>query len=402
MTQEVQNWNELKIQALAKLKESGELSGKNGVMLPLIKDLLETALQAELSEHLQENKSNRRNGRSKKQLKTDYGHLDLETSRDRTGEFEPQLVKKRQTTLGSALNKKILALWAKGISYSDIRSHIEEMYGMELSEGSLTAITDSIIPQVKEWQNRPLESVYPIIWLDAIVFKVKEDGRIVNKAVYCILGVNQQGTKELLGMYIGHSESSSFWLTILTELQNRGVKDILIACIDNLQGFKEAIRSIYPQTEIQQCVVHQIRNSLKYISSKDSKEFMQDLKLVYQADTHDMASFHLDNLSDKWSNKYPLVIKSWRSNWEELSVYFKYPQSIRRVIYTTNTIESFNSQLRKITKTKRVFSSEMSLLKILYLIQEDVTKKWVMPMHNWNQTLSQFSIIFEGRLELDL
>ena len=402
MTQAMNNWNELKDQAIAKLKESGELSGKNGAMLPLIKDLLETALQVELSEHLKEDNANRRNGRSKKQLKTDYGYLDLETSRDRIGSFEPQLVKKRQTTLGSALNKKILGLWAKGMSYADIRSHIEEMYGMEVSEGALTAITDSIIPQVKEWQNRPLEAIYPIIWLDAIVFKVKEEGRIVNKAVYCILGVNQQGIKELLGMYIGHSESATFWLNVLTELQNRGLEDILIACIDNLQGFKEAIRSIYPQTEIQQCVVHQIRNSLKYVASKDSKEFMQDLKLVYQADTQDMAEFQLDSLSDKWAKKYPLVIKSWRSNWVELSAYFKYPKDIRRVIYTTNTIESFNSQLRKITKTKRVFSSEMALLKILYLIQEDVTKKWVMPMHDWKQTLSQFSIIFEGRLKLDL
>jgi putative transposase len=276
------------------------------------------------------------------------------------------------------------------------------MYGMEISEATLSSITDSIIPKVKEWQNRPLEGVYPIVWLDAIHFKVKEEGRVVSKAVYCILAVNQQGNKDLLGMYLGDSESSTFWLNVLTELQNRGVQDILIACIDNLAGFKEAISVAYPRTEIQQCVIHQIRNSLKYISYKDSKEFLADLKLIYQADTKDMAESQLVNLSEKWERKYPLVIKSWTKNWEELSAYYKYPQAVRKVIYTTNAIESFHSQLRKITKTKRVFTSDMALLKLLYLVQREVTKKWTMPIHNWNQALSHFSIIFENRLKLDL
>lgn len=396
------NWQAIKEAAITRLKESGELSGKNGAMVPLIKEILEAAIEGELSEHIKENKPNRRNGKTSKQLKSDHGLINLETSRDRESSFEPQLVKKRQTILGNVLQDKILSLWALGMSYTDIRGHIEEMYGMELSEATLSSITDSIIPKVKEWQNSPLEGVYPIVWLDAIHFKVKEEGRVVWKAVYCILAVNQEGNKDLLGMYLGDSESSTFWLNVLTELQNRGVQDILIACIDNLTGFKEAIGVAYPRTEIQQCVIHQIRNSLKYISYKDSKEFLADLKLVYQADTKDMAESQLVNLSEKWERKYPLVIKSWTKNWEELSAYYKYPQAIRKVIYTTNAIESFHSQLRKITKTKRVFTSDMALLKLLYLVQREVTKKWTMPIQSWNQALSHFSIIFENRLKLDL
>lgn len=405
MTQTIErtnNWEELKQAAIVRLRESGELSGKNGAIVPLIKEILEAAIEAELSEHLRENKPNRRNGKTSKQLKSDHGLISLETSRDREGSFEPQLIKKRQTTLGSALNDKVVGLWAKGMSYTDIREHIEEMYGMEVSEATLSNITDSIVPKVKEWQNRTLEAVYPIVWLDAIHFKVKEEGRVISKAVYCVLAVNQQGNKDLLGMWLGNSESSSFWLNVLTELANRGVEDILIACIDNLTGFKEAISSAFPRTEIQQCVIHQLRNSLKYISYKDKKEFLADLKLIYQSDTKDMAESGLLNLADKWEGKYPLVIKSWTKNWDELSAYYKYPKAIRKVIYTTNMIESFHSQLRKITKTKRVFTSDMALLKLLYLVQKEVTKKWTMPIHDWNQALSHFSIIFENRVKLEL
>jgi len=402
MTQKKTDWNQLKEEAINRLRSSGELSGPEGALRPLIKDLLETALEAELREHLTHDDTNRKNGKTRKQIKSDYGSIDLETSRDRNSSFEPQLVKKRERTLGSSLNNKIIALWAKGMSYSDIRGHIDEMYGMELSEATLTGITDSIVPKVKEWQNRPLESVYPVVWLDAIHFKVKEDGRIVNKAVYGILGVNQQGIKELLGMYLGASESASFWLNVLTELQNRGVEDILITCIDNLTGFKGAINSVFPKTEIQQCIVHQVRNSMRYIPEKDSKEFLKDLKSVYKADTKDMAENHLLSLSEKWEKKYPVVLKSWNNNWEELSAYFKYPKPIRKIIYTTNAIESFHSQVRKITKTKRVFSSDMALMKLLYLVQNNITKKWSMPMQNWKSALSQFSIIFEGRLKTDL
>lgn len=403
MTQTNTDWNELKKEAISRLRSSKELSGKDGALVPLIKDLLETALEAELTEHLKEEKTdNRRNGKTSKTLKSDYGPIELQTSRDRQATFEPQLVKKRQTTLGSALNNKILALWSKGMSYSDISAHVEELYGLEVSESTITGITDALIPKVKEWQNRPLEAVYPIVWLDAIHFKVREEGRVISKAVYCILGLSQQGKKELLGMYLGQNESASFWLNVLSELKNRGVEDILIACIDNLQGFKEAISSIYPQTELQQCIVHQLRNSMRYVSYKDRKGLMKDVKAVYQANTAEMAEEELSVVASKWESKYPLVFKSWRKNWLELSAYFKYPPAIRKIIYTTNTIESFHAQLRKITKSKRVFSTDMSLMKLLYLVQEEITKKGVMPLSHWPETLSQFSIIFNDRLKLEL
>ena len=402
MTHKSKDWDTLKSEAVSRLRSSGELSGSNGAIQPLIKEIIEAALEAELQEHLSQDSSNRRNGKSTKTVKSDYGSIELESSRDRHSNFEPKIVKKRQRTLGNALDKKILALWSKGMSYSDIRSHMDELYGMELSEATLSTITDSVIPKVREWQNRPLEAVYPVVWLDAIHFKVKEEGRIVSKAVYGILGVNQEGVKELLGMYLGVNESASFWLTVLTELQNRGVEDILIACIDNLSGFKEAITSVFPETEIQQCIVHQVRNSMRYIPEKDKKEFLSDLKSVYKADTLDLAEHNLLTISDKWEKKYPIVFKSWNNNWTELSAFFKYPKPIRTIIYTTNPIESFHSQLRKITKTKRVFTSDMALMKLLFLVQDNVTKKWSMPMHNWKSAFSHFSIIFEKRLKLNL
>lgn len=396
------SWESIKSAAISRLRSSGELSGSQGALQPLIKEIIETALEAELEDHIACDTGNRKNGKVRKQVKSDYGAINIETSRDRNGSFEPKLIKKRQRTLGNALDQKILALWGKGMSYSDIKSHIEEMYGMELSEATLSTITDSIVPKLKEWQNRPLDSVYPVVWLDAIHFKVKEDGRIVNKAVYGILGVNKEGIKELLGMYIGGNESASFWLQVLTELNNRGVEDILIACIDNLTGFKDAIASVFPLTEIQQCIVHQVRNSMKFIPEKDRKEFLSDLKSIYKSDTEDLANHHLDTFCEKWESKYPPVIKSWRGNWEELSAFFKYHKSIRKIIYTTNPIESFHSQIRKVTKTKRVFFSDMALMKLLYLVQKDVTKKWSMPMHNWKHALMQFSIIFGDRLKLNI
>ncbi|MEL6413009.1 MAG: IS256 family transposase, partial [Bacteroidota bacterium] len=304
MTQATTDWNSLKEEAIKRLRTSKELSGKDGALIPLIKDLLETALEAELTEHLKEEQAaNRRNGKTTKTVKSDYGPVVIQTSRDRQATFEPQLVIKRQTTLGSALINNIMALWCNGMSYSDISAHVEELYGLEVSESTLTGITDALIPKVKAWQNRPLDGVYPIVWLDAIHFKVREEGRVISKAVYCVLGLNQQGKKELLGMYVGQNESASFWLNVLTELKNRGVEDILIACIDNLKGFKEAISSIYPQTELQQCIVHQLRNSMRYVSYKDRKALMKDLKTVYQANTADMAEVALEVVASKWESK---------------------------------------------------------------------------------------------------
>ncbi len=279
---------------------------------------------------------------------------------------------------------------------------LAEMYGIEVSSATISRVTDKIVPLLQEWRSQPLEAVYPFVWLDAIHYKVRHEGRVVNKAVYCILGVNQEGYKDLLGLYIGQNEGAKHWLQILTDLQNRGVEDIFIACIDNLSGFADAIESILPKTEVQLCIVHQVRNSRKYIAWKEVKVFIRDLKQVYQASTKELAERNLDKLETTWRSKYPVVIASWRKNWDRLSNYFQYAPQIRKVIYTTNIIEGFHRQLRKVTKTKGAFSSNDALMKLLYLVQEDLTSKWNRPVHNWNQTLSQLSIIFEDRLRLDL
>ncbi len=288
------------------------------------------------------------------------------------------------------------------MSYNDIAAHLKEIYGLEISNATLSAVTDKIIHAVKEWQARPLENVYPIVWLDAIHYKIKENGKVCSKAVYTILGVNIEGHKEILGLYISENEGANFWLQVLTDISNRGVKDILIACVDGLKGFPEAIETIFPDTEVQLCVVHQIRNSLRYVGSKNQKEFMTDLKRVYRAVNKELAESELDILENKWNDKYPIVIKSWRNNWERLSQYFKYPGEIRRIIYTTNTIEAVHRQFRKLTKTKGAFPNQDSLLKLLYLGIQNASKKWTMPIQNWSLTISQLAIFFEGRLDKEL
>jgi len=323
----------------------------------------------------------------------------LDTPRDREGSFEPQLVKKHQTKLTPEIDQKILGLYALGTSYRDIRFHIQELYGIEVSEATITAVTDQLIPELKEWQSRSLDAVYPFIWLDAIHYKIKDNGRYVSKAVYTMLGLNVEGKKELLGLYLSESEGANYWLSVLTDLHNRGVKDILIASIDGLTGFPEAIATIYPDTEVQLCVIHQIRNSLNYVASKNQKEFMRDLKPVYQAQTKQAAEAALEALEAKWGKQYPLVINSWQRKWENLSVYFKYPEYIRKVIYTTNAIEAVHRQFRKLTKTKGGFPNENSLLKLLYAGILNASKKWTMPVQNWNLALSQLAIHFEGRLD---
>ncbi len=330
------------------------------------------------------------------------GSFELKTPRDRDGTFSPQLVKKHQTTISTEIEDKIISLYGLGMSYKDIAAHLQEMYGLEVSTGTLSAVTDKIIQTVKEWQARPLESIYPIVWLDAIHYKIRENGKVTNKAVYTILGVNLEGRKEVLGLYISENEGANFWLQVLTDLSNRGVSDILIACVDGLKGFPEAIESIFPQAEVQLCVVHQIRNSLKYVGSKNQKEFMADLKRVYKAATRDLAESELDFLEKKWADKYPIVIKSWRNNWERISQYFKYPEDIRRIIYTTNTIEAVHRQFRKLTKTKGAFPNKDSLLKLLYMGIQNAAKKWTMPIQNWSLTISQLAIFFEGRLDKEL
>ena len=386
--------------AIEALREGKDLSGQDGVLTPLIKQLTEAAMQGELEEHLaSEDRANRKNGSTPKTMKSAAGEFELNTPRDRAGSFEPQIVKKHQTHLTDELERKIIGLFGLGNSYQDIRSHIAEMYGMSLSNGTINAVTDKLIPELQAWRERDLEAIYPIVWLDAIHYKIRENGRYANKAVYTILGLNIEGKKELLGLYLSDQEGAHHWLSVLTDLHNRGVKDILIACVDGLKGFPEAIESIYPQTEIQHCVIHQIRNSLKYVASKNQKAFMADLKCVYKAATLNAAEIALDELETKWGDKYPMVIKSWRSKWPTLSTYFKYPEYVRKVIYTTNAVEAVHRQFRKLTKTKGGFANENSLLKLLYAGIMRVTDRWTHPVQNWNLTLSQMAIHFGDRLE---
>lgn len=370
-------------EAIKALREGKELTGKDGVLMPLIKQLTEAALAAELDQHLSEDVGqNRRNGKTSKNIKTGSGAFELDTPRDRAGSFEPQLIKKNQTKLTDEIDRKILSMFARGMSYRDIRGHVEDMYGIDVSEATISGVTDSLIPKLQEWQQRPLDKLYPFVWLDAIHYKVREDGRYVSKAIYTILGVNVDGKKDLLGLYLSESEGANYWLSVLTDLQNRGVEDILIGCVDGLTGFPEAIASIFPKTEVQLCVIHQIRNSLKYVASKHQKEFMRDLKPVYRAVSKQAAEVELDKLEQKWGDQYPVVLRSWRNKWENLSAYFKYTAEIRKIIYTTNAVEAVHRQFRKLTKTKGAFPNENSLLKLLYAGILNAQKKWTMPVHD--------------------
>ncbi|MDX9960822.1 MAG: IS256 family transposase [Aliarcobacter sp.] len=389
--------------ALEQIKAGAKIDGKDGVLAPLIKQLTEAALQAELESHLtSEINKNRKNGKSSKTMKSSVGEFELDVPRDRNGSYEPQIVKKHQTHISDHIEQKVLSLYALGNSYSQISEHIQEMYGIEFSKATISSVTDKVIPLLKEWQQRPLETIYPFVWLDAIHYKIKDGGKYVSKAVYTILGVGMDGKKDILGLYLSESEGANFWLQVLTDLNNRGVQDILIASVDGLKGFPEAIKAIFPHTEVQLCIVHQIRNSIRYVASKNQKEFMKDLKLIYQAISKEAAEMELDKLESKWGKKYPIVIKSWRNKWEYLSEYFKYPEEIRRIIYTTNIIESVHRQFRKLTKTKGAFPNENSLLKLLYMGIQNASKKWTMPIWNWSLTISQLAILFEGRLDESL
>ena len=387
------------------LRTGKSLFSKGGAFAPLLEELINSMLEGELEGHLDEDerqKGNRKNGKGSKLLKTSAGSIEINTPRDRLGSFEPDIVKKRETIMAASLEDKIIGLYGLGMSLRDISSHIKETYDTDISAATLSTITDKVIPLVKEWQQRPLESLYCIVWLDAMYYKVKEEGRTQTRCVYNILGINKDGRKDVLGMYVSQSEGANFWLSVITDLKQRGVEDILIACIDNLKGFDEAIWTIYPQTEVQTCVVHQIRNSIKYVASKDQKAFMTDLKPVYRADNESQALSELENLKEKWGKKYPMVISSWENNWPKLSTYFKYPAGIRKLIYTTNTIEGYHRQIRKVTKTKGVFTSDMALLKLIYLATERIQQKWTMPLNNWGITASQLKIIFADRMKTDL
>ena len=369
----------------------------------LLGDTMEQMLKAELDEHLDYEYGekplslNTRNGSSKKTVKSSYGNIDLNIPRDREGSFEPQALKKYQKDI-SNIENQIISMYAKGMTTRDISTHIKEIYGFGISESMVSKITNKILPTIEEWQNRPLEKVYPFVFLDAIHYHVRENNIVVKKAVYIALGYTTEGYKETLGMWVGENESSKYWLLVLNQLKERGLEDILIVSTDNLSGFSQAIESVYPKTEIQKCVIHQIRNSTKFVSYRDIKELMKDLKTVYKASTEELALSNLDIFEEKWGKKYPMCVNSWRNNWAELATYFKYPEGIRKLIYTTNSIENFNRQLRKVTKNKTIFPNDYALQKSLYLAMVDASSKWTSRIRGWDQILSQLSIFFEGRI----
>ena len=368
------------------------------VLKELLGDTMEELLKAELDQHLDYEYGekplslNTRNGSSKKTVKSSYGNIDLNIPRDREGSFEPQALKKYEKDI-SNIENQIISMYAKGMTTRDISSHIKDIYGFGISE----TMVSKILPTIEEWQNRPLEKVYPMVFLDAIHYHVRENNVVVKKAVYIALGYNLEGFKEILGMWVGENESSKYWLLVLNQLKERGLDDILIISTDNLPGFTQAIEAVYPKAEIQKCIIHQIRNSTKYVSYKDIKELMKDLKAVYKAPTEDLALTNLEIFEEKWDKKYPMCVSSWKNNWAELSTYFRYPEGIRKLIYTTNAMENFNRQLRKVTKNKAIFPNDYALQKSLYLAMVDASSKWTYRIRGWDQILSQLSIFFEGR-----
>ena len=397
-------------EALKSATHMGDLFKDGGALQLILKKTMESMLQEEMSEHLgykprdskSKSTSNSRNGTYKKKVKTSAGKLEVDIPRDREGSFEPKAIPKYQNTC-SDLESKVISMYAKGMTTRDIEEHLKEVYfGLEISPTAISNITAKVLDHAKEWQSRPLSEIYPIVFFDAIHYKVRKDGKITSKAAYVCLGINQEGIKEVLGIYIGENESSSYWLSVLTDLQNRGVEDILLASVDGLKGFPDAIKTIFPKTEVQVCIVHQIRNSLKYVGSKHQKEFMSNLKLVYRAVSEEAALSALNDLKTKWNEKYPVVINSWVNNWDRLSTYFKYSEPIRRIIYTTNIIEGLHRQMRKVTKNRSMFPSDDALFKILYLVTQDVSKKWKTPKWRWGEVISQLSIHFEGRMKIDL
>ena len=406
MTQKIDN---TKINAAVDLLIENDVDfsnalGESGLIKQLSKRILEKALQIEMDNHLGYSRydrsefQNSRNGAFQKTLITNNGTIELDVPRDRNGNFEPAIVKKKQSR-AAGLDQKIVSLYAKGMSLSDIQMQLQELYDANISESLISKITDGVADEVKAWQNRALESIYPIVFFDCLVVKVRHEKRIINKAVYVALGIDLSGRKDILGLWISKNEGAKFWLGNLTEMKNRGMTDMLIACTDNLTGMSDAISAVYPKCEHQLCIVHQIRNSLKFVSYKDRKELVADLKPIYQAATEDESQEALDAFDTKWSKQYPQIAKSWYSNWENLIIFLQYPKAIRRIIYTTNAIESLNSQLRKVTKNKRVFPSDESVFKTLYLTINYITAKWTMPIRDWNEAMAHFLIKFDDRIQ---
>ncbi|QRN84670.1 IS256 family transposase [Clostridia bacterium] len=395
-------------QLIRELMKEGELKDVKDIQSLLkaqFKDIMQEMLEAELDHELGYSKydyknkdtTNSRNGIRSKKVRSDYGEMEIDIPRDRNGDFEPVIIKKNQRDV-SSIDDQVISMYAKGMTVRDIQDHLHNLYGIDVSPTMISQITEKILPVIKEWQQRPLQEVYAHLIMDAIHYKVRQDGKIVNKAVYIILGIDLDGKKDVVGMWVGENETSKFWLKVLTDLQHRGVKDVLIVSIDGLNGFKEAIQAVYPDTRIQRCIVHMIRNSTKYLSWKDRKAFVNDLKPIYKAINEDSALNALQDLEDKWGEKYYIAVKPWKDNWDEVATMFEYPAEIRRMIYTTNAIESFNRQLRKVTKSKSVFPTDDALLKMLYLAMIDITKKWTMRTRDWGKIINQLAIHFEGRI----
>lgn len=386
-------------------REPEDLIGENGLLKELTKRLLERVMSAEMTEHVGyekhesagRNSGNSRNGRTQKTLKGTFGTLPIEVPRDRNGTFEPQIVGKHQTRF-AGFDDKIISLYARGLSTREIQQHLEEVYQVEVSPGLISAVTEEVIEEVRAWQNRPLDEVYPIVYMDALQFKVRDGAQVRNKAVYLAIGVNMEGLKEVLGLWIAQSEGAKFWLSVVTELKNRGVNDIFIACVDGLKGFPEAIESVYPNAEVQLCIVHMVRHSLNFVGWKQRKEVAADLRTIYTSATETEAEQRLAEFAARWDDKFPMIAKSWKANWSRVIPFFAHPPEIRRVIYTTNTIESLNMSLRKVTKTRSSFPNDNAVLKLLYLALRNIEKKWTMPIQNWKAAMNRFAIIYEDRL----
>ena len=401
-----ENERRAKIRELLQAANIGSMKDIQELFKETIAEFMENGLEAELDDELgyskydykSKNTDNSSNGHSEKTLRTSFGNVELSVPRDRKSEFEPQLLKKNQTSISQDIGEKIISMYAKGISTDDISDHVRDIYGISVSDTTVSRITDKILPLAREWQQRPLESVYAVVYLDAIHYHVRSEGQIVKKAVYIAIAIDLDGHKDVLGMWVGENESAKYWASVLNSLRNRGVEDIFIACTDNLKGFDSAINAVFPNTEIQNCIIHQLRNSGKYVSYKDIKELMNDLKAVYTAPDEQSAFGALEAFGDKWDKKYPKISKSWKDNWPNLSTYFKYPQEIRKLIYTTNAIEGFNRQLRKVTKAKSVFPTDDSLFKMLYLAMIDITRKWTGRRVDWGKIHAQLSIYFEERM----
>ena len=390
---------------LADYKKPEDIIGENGLLRQLTKAVLERALQAEMTGHLGyekhhsagNNSGNSRNGVTTKTLKGDFGEIPLETPRDRNGSYEPQIVSKGQTRF-TGFDEKIISMYARGMSTREIQGHLEEIYQVEVSPTLISNVTEEVMEEVKSWQNRPLDPVYPIMYLDALMVKIRETGHVRNRAIYVVIGVNMEGHKEVLGLWAGQAEGAKFWLQVLTELKNRGVADIFIACVDGLKGFPEAIETLFPETEVQLCIVHQLRASLNYVSWKQRKSVAADLRPVYRASTAEEAEQRLEEFAVKWDGTYPTISQMWRRNWERLTPFFAYPADIRKVIYTTNAVESLNMSLRKVIKTRGSFPTQEAALKLLYLGLKHIAKKWTMPVQNWKAALQRFAILLGDRV----